>query len=160
MVSSLIFLQYGFEKKLVRDCFPKHLRCQTFLRQFSLSDRRFELNWKIMNVGYMLLIYIVVLAQPNTLFFCTMIFFTFQAQSFFKQAAISLSFLPNRQPLFSFSPFQFYPLQRGQLFFMIRFFISLLFKKPLFPINRQFRIDSYFLDWEGHHWDFRLTRSS
>jgi len=29
----------------------------------------------------------------------------------------------------------------------------LLYIKPPFPINKQFRIDS-FLDWEGLHWDF------
>jgi len=32
--------------------------------------------------------------HTNTLFFCTTIYFAFQAQSLFKQAAASLSFLP------------------------------------------------------------------
>jgi len=36
--------------------------------------------------------------------------------------------------------------------FFIHFFISLLYLKPLFPIDKQFSIDA-FLDWEGHHWD-------
>jgi len=42
---------------------------------------------------------------------------------------------------------------------LIGFFISLLFVKPLFPINKQFSVDA-FLDWEGHHWDIRSTGSS
>jgi len=53
--------------------------------------------------------------------------------------------IPNRLPLFSFPPFQFYPLPRGQLFLLIRFFIYLMYVKPIVPINKQLSID-----WEGH----------
>jgi len=66
--------------------------------------------------------------------------------------AISLSFVA---VMFSFvhllfPSLQFYPLPRGQILFLVGFFISLSNIKPLFPINKQLGIDS-FLDWEGHH---------
>jgi len=83
-----------------------------------------------------------------------MIIFTFQAQRLFKQAAIGLPFLSctvshSKQPaVFSFPhllflPFQFCPLPRGQLFSLIRFFIYLVYIKPLVTINKQFNIDSF-----------------
>jgi len=80
---------------------------------------------------------------------CTTIFFSFQTQSFFKNTAISLSFLPcdvMSFPHLLFKLSQFYPLPRGQILFLI----SLLYIKPLFPINKQFCIDSY-PNWEGRH---------
>jgi len=46
-------------------------------------------------------------------------------------------------------PSQPYPLFRGQLILLIRFFISLLYIKPVVSINKQFSIDS-FLDREGY----------
>jgi len=85
---------------------------------------------------------IIVLAQIP--YFCNTLSFTFQAQSLFKQAAVSLSFLHNnvshstQAAMFSFlhllfPPFQFYPLPRDQQFFLIRFFIPLLNISPCFP---------------------------
>jgi len=61
-------------------------------------------------------------------------------------------FIPNRLPCFH-SPAWAQPPLRGPIFFLIRSLLFLLYLKPLFPINKQFSIDS-FLDWEGLHWDF------
>jgi len=66
--------------------------------------------------------------------------------SHFKQAFVV--FIPALLSM----PFQFYPLLRSQLILLIRFFISLLYVKPVVSIHKQFSIDS-FLDWEGHHWN-------
>jgi len=53
-----------------------------------------------------------------------------------------------------------YPLLRGPAFLdtilLIQSTSSILYIKPLFPINKQISIDS-FLDWEGLHCDFSLT---
>jgi len=116
---------------------------------------------------------------PNSLifiilsFYCSIcskpLFFALQYFSVFKQATVSWSFLPcnaslsKQTALFScphilFLSFQFYPLLRGQLFLLIRFFISLLYIMPLVPINKQFSFDSFF-DWESHHWDFSSSHS-
>jgi len=51
------------------------------------------------------------------------------------------------------------PSSKKSDIFLIRFIISLLNLKLLFPINKQFSIDS-FLDCEGHHRIFRATHSS
>jgi len=52
------------------------------------------------------------------------------------------------------------PKQAAFVFTPHRHFRSLplfSYAKHLFPINKQFSIDS-FLDWEGLHWDFSSTR--
>jgi len=82
--------------------------------------------------------------------------FSLQAQSLFKQAAICLSFLlsnvsHSKQALNShyYLPANFcLPSQMRSESFLI----FLLYIKPLFPINKQFSIDS-FLDLEGHRKD-------
>jgi len=54
--------------------------------------------------------------------------------------------------VFSFLPFQFYPLPREQLFSLIRSSLSRNFFDPFLYlpfVYKQFSIDS-FLDWEGH----------
>jgi len=102
--------------------------------------------------------------------FHTSIFITFQAQSLFKQATVSLPFLPcnvshSKQAAFILIPallflrFQFTLFQEVRYllicFFDMFFFI---FLKPLMyvAINKQFSFDS-FLDWEGYHWDICST---
>jgi len=97
--------------------------------------------------------------------FRTKRFFTLQAQSLFKLAAVSLSFLPcnvshSKQAAIMFS-FPLYFSANISLTssvkaesFSTRFFIPLLSIKPLFPIS----IDSL-LYWEGHHWDSCLSHS-
>jgi len=93
-----------------------------------------------------------------TLFFRATIFFTFQAQSRFKQAAAVLASYPllvvsspNQAaavftPALLFPP-MFYPLLRGPIF-LDPIPSLLLYIKHLFPFNKQFSSDS-FLDWEG-----------
>jgi len=51
------------------------------------------------------------------------------------------------------------PCSKSSVIFLIQSFLSLLYIKPLFPINKQFNIDS-FLEWEGLHWDFFPLPSS
>jgi len=91
--------------------------------------------------------------------FCTTIFSTLQAQSLFKQVAISLPFLPcnsshSKQAAVIFSFLVYLPADFSLLSsvrsecFLICFFISLLYIKPLFPINKLLSINS-FLDWKG-----------
>jgi len=86
----------------------------------------------------------VVYAQRYS--FRSMIFFTFTSSG-------CLVFIP----AFFFHAISVYPLLRGPLFSwsnpsdQIPF--SLLYIKPLFPINKQLSIDS-FLDCDSLHWDF------
>jgi len=61
--------------------------------------------------------------------------------------------------MFSFLPFQFNLFYEVRKFLDLFLYLPLVYINPLFPINKQFSIDS-FLDWEGHHWDSRSTRSS
>jgi len=100
--------------------------------------------------------------QKSNTIFCSTLFFTFQAQSLFKHTAFSLSFLiltctvgHSKQAAIVFIPaVSVLPSsKRSVIIFLIHFFYSLLYIKPLVAINKQFRIDS-FLHWEGHHWDF------
>jgi len=52
------------------------------------------------------------------------------------------------------SHFYFFWLFPFTLLDVVRKFLDIILCiKPLFPINKQFSIDS-FLDWEGHHWYF------
>jgi len=114
-----------------------------------------------------------------TLFFALRYFSLFKL-SLFKQAAVSLSSVPctvshsKQAAMFSFRIyfsccFSLTLVQEVSYFlwsifpyqdiFFIRFFTCLVYIKPFVPINKQFSIDS-FLDWEDHHWDFSLSRSS
>jgi len=65
--------------------------------------------------------------------------------SYSKQAAVVFI------PAFTFPDVSVLSSSKMFDIFLIRFFISLLYIKPLFPMNKQFSIDS-FLDWKGHHW--------
>jgi len=66
--------------------------------------------------------------------FSKMIFFRFQAQSLFKQAAVRLSFLPCNvsHSKLSFSRQFILPSSVRSESFLIHFFISLLYKSPCF----------------------------
>jgi len=93
------------------------------------------------------------------------LFLVFLFERIFKQAAISLSFLAcnvsHSKQAAIMSSFPLYFSRIFSLPYSVRsesFFISLLYIKPLFPID-QFSIDS-FLDWDGCHWDSYSTRSS
>jgi len=82
--------------------------------------------------------------------FCSTIFFTFQAQSLFKQAAVSLSFLPCNVSHFQTGCHCFH----NHLYFSCHFSFTLLYIKPLVSVNKQFSIDSFLV------WDFCLSHSS
>jgi len=98
----------------------------------------------------------------NTPFFVLRYFSLFKLKVFSNRLLLVLSFLPfnvshsKSLPLFSFLPFQFYSLPRNLIFLLIRFFIYILYIKPLVSINKQFSSDS-FLGWAGHLWDFHLS---
>jgi len=92
----------------------------------------------------------------------------FQAQSLFKQAAISLSFLPcnlsnsKQAGVFSF-PYLVFPAvsilpstKRLDITSISLTPFCIYVKSPLFPsINGSVLI--FFLDWEGHHWASRSS---
>jgi len=89
-----------------------------------------------------ILVYIIA----NTLFF------TFQAQSFQTGCRVFI-------PAFAFPAVSVLQSYKRSESFLICSFISLLYIKPHVSINKQLSNDS-FLDWEGHLWDFCLSRSS
>jgi len=91
--------------------------------------------------------------------FCTTKFFPVQAQSLFKQAAISLSFLRchishSKQSALVFIhallfvTIQFYPIPRGQIFLLIRFFISGLLY-VIAPCCYQQTVQYWYFSWFG-----------
>jgi len=128
---------------------------------FSIS---FESKVAVKVNNFVTLVILVIISYYTLIYplFCTTIFFAFPS---------SKSLLTGCHCLASFSPFVpsspkrrlpqlslpliylppiFYPLPRGPIFPIPPL---LLYIKPLFSINKQFRIDS-FLDCEGLHWDF------
>jgi len=70
-------------------------------------------------------------------------YFSIFKLSLFKQAAFSLFFLSCKTGCHCFQSNLYFPsVLTSLLFFLIRFFISLVYIKPRFPINKQFSIDS------------------
>jgi len=117
-------------------------------------------SWIIAGLHYHTII--AVYAQRPS--FHATIFFTFQVQSPFKQAAIGLAFLPWNESLSKQAAIKsflvlFYSVsswpssQRSAISWSDPIPHYFLYIKPPFPINKQFSIAS-FLDWEGLHWDF------
>jgi len=109
----------------------------------------------------------------STILFFALWYFSLCMLSLFEQAAISLSFLPcnvshSKQTGVMFSCLLYfpassqisvYPLQWGKKVFWSISASPFLYIKPLFPIDKQFSIDSF--SWlEGHHYDSRASRSS
>jgi len=96
-----------------------------------------------------------------TLFFAQRYFSLYKIQSFqtgcswFVFPLCVMQVIPNRLPLmFSF------PTISVTLLNEVRKFLAPVLLTILYsPNNKQFSYDS-FLDWEGHHWDYRLSRSS
>jgi len=89
--------------------------------------------------------------RSNTLIFCTIIFFTFQAQSLFKQAVASLSFLPcyvshsKQAVLFLLPPFHFLLSPKRSAIFDYPFlYLPFEYKAPCFY---QWTVQYWFFFW-------------